>query len=64
MPRKEGPEPPKRGSLRWDLMRREKFVWEAGDIELVHEGKRREESPGRGLDSAREDDGNPNAGRR
>ena len=63
MPERELPDPPERGSLRWRVLARRKFVWEAGDIRLVHQAKDREEAPRRPPDGAREDDGSADEGR-
>ena len=64
MANRERPEPPKRGSLRWELMRREKFFWKAGDIRLIPRAKDEgKDAPGRASGDPRKDDGTPDAGR-
>jgi hypothetical protein len=63
MANRERPGPPERGSLRWELMRREKFFWKAGDLRLVHQAKDKD-APGRASSDPREgDDGRPGSGR-
>ena len=54
--------PPERGSLRWELMRREKFFWKAGDIRLVHPVKDKD-APGRAPNDPRQGDSRPDPGR-
>jgi hypothetical protein len=55
--------PPERGSLRWEIMRREKFFWKADDLRLGHPVKDKD-APGRASDDPREDDeGRPGTGR-
>ena len=62
MPERERPSPPERGSLRWELMRREKFFVPGGSLRLVHPVKDKD-APGRASsDPSEGDDGRPDPG--
>jgi hypothetical protein len=56
VPKREGPGPSDRDRLRWEIMRREKFFWKAGDIRIVRPREGRKEAP-------REDDTSLGPGR-
>ena len=65
MPRREIPEPPERGSLRWHILARQKFWVQRGGLRLVHPVKDKEkDAPGRASSDIREDDDeHPGTGR-